>query len=91
MMRRLLLATQLLWTAVSIALAKENLRVLAFRAVEETSRYLPNFAIAATASFANCQNFSVAGLRRPLRAAMPKEIGFGSGVSRSSFTRLPKL
>jgi hypothetical protein len=42
-------------------------------------------------SFAHCQNFSVAGLSRPFRAAMPKEIGLGSGVSRTSFTRLPKL
>jgi hypothetical protein len=59
-MRRLSLARQLLWTAVSIALAKENLSVLATRAVEETSRYLSNFAIAAAASFAHCQDFSVA-------------------------------
>jgi len=46
--------------------------------------------IDAAASLAHCQNFSVAGVRRPLRTAMPKEIGFGSGVSRTNFTRLPK-
>ena len=51
----------------------------------------PNFAIVAAASFAHCQNFSVAGLSRSLRAAMPTEMGIGSGVRRKSFTRLPKL
>ena len=29
------------------------------------------------ASFAHCQNFSAAGLSRPLGPAMPTEIGFG--------------
>ena len=47
--------------------------------------------IDAAASFAHRQNFSVAGLSRPFRAAMPKDIGFGSGVSRTNFTRLPKV
>ena len=45
--------------------------------------------LADATSFAHCQNFSVAGLSRPFRAAMPKEMGFGSGVSRTNFTRLP--
>lgn len=44
-----------------------------------------------TVWIAHCQNFSVAGLSRPFRATTPKESGFGSGVSRTSFTRLPKL
>ena len=43
------------------------------------------------ASFAHSQNFSAAGLSRPFGAAMPIEIGFGSGVRRKSFTRFPKL
>jgi hypothetical protein len=47
--------------------------------------------VAAAASFAHCQNFSVARLSRPLRAAMPTEMGFGSGVRRKSFTRFPRL
>jgi hypothetical protein len=50
-----------------------------------------NFTLAAAASFAHCQNFSAAGLSRPFDAAMPIEIGFGSGVRRKSFTRFPKL
>jgi ArsR family transcriptional regulator, arsenate/arsenite/antimonite-responsive transcriptional repressor len=45
----------------------------------------------AAASFAHCQNFSVARLSRPLRAAMPTEMGFGSGVRRKSLTRFPRL
>jgi hypothetical protein len=45
----------------------------------------------ATACFAHCQNFSAAGLSRPFSAAMPTEIGFGSGMMCKSFTRFPKL
>jgi DNA repair photolyase len=40
---------------------------------------------------AHSQNFSAAGLSRPFRAAMPNPMGFSSGVSRTSFIRLPKL
>ncbi len=43
------------------------------------------------ASFADCQNFSAAELRRPFRATMPTENGFGSGVRCKNFTRFPKL
>jgi hypothetical protein len=43
------------------------------------------------ASFAHCQNFSLAGLSGPFRATMPTEIAFGSGVMCKSFTRFPKL
>ena len=43
------------------------------------------------ASFAHCQNFSAAELRRPFRATMPTENGFGSGVRCKNFTRFPKL
>jgi hypothetical protein len=45
----------------------------------------------AAASFAHCQNFSAAGLRRPFGAAMPIENGFGSGMRCKSFTRFPKV
>ena len=45
----------------------------------------------AVASLAHRQNFSVAGVSRPFRTAMPKVTGFGSGVSRTNCTRLPKL
>ena len=47
--------------------------------------------LADAASFAHCQNFSAAGLRRPVSAAMPTENGFGSGVRCKNFTRFPKL
>jgi hypothetical protein len=43
------------------------------------------------ASFAHCQNFSAAGLRRLFGAAMPTELGFGSGMRCKDFTRFPKL
>ena len=65
--------------------------------VGEKGYQLPRFGYclklteAANACLAHWQNFSVAGLSFPLRVAMPKESGFGSGVSRTSFTRLAKL
>src|SRR5207244_12726148 len=45
----------------------------------------------AAASLADCQNFSAAGLSRPLVATMPTENGFGSGVRCKNFIRFPKL
>jgi hypothetical protein len=44
-----------------------------------------------TASLAHCQNFSAAGLSFPFGAAMPIEIGLGSGMRRTRFRRFPKL
>src|SRR5207245_7589180 len=38
-------------------------------------------------SLAHCQNFSAAGLSRPVVPAMPTEIGFGSGVTGKNFRR----
>ena len=45
--------------------------------------------IASAACLAHCQNFSAAIESGPRGAAMPKISGFGSGVRRRSFTRLP--
>jgi hypothetical protein len=45
----------------------------------------------AEAPLAHCQNFSAAGLSRPFSAAIPIDIGFGSGVRCKTFTRFPKL
>ena len=44
---------------------------------------------ARAAGLAHCQNFSAAVESGPRGAAMPKISGFGSGVRRRSFTRLP--
>jgi hypothetical protein len=52
---------------------------------------LMNSYFFATACLPHCQNFSAAGLSRAFDAAMPTEIGLGSGVMCKSFTRFPKL
>src|SRR5262245_51660420 len=47
--------------------------------------------VAEVACLAHCQNVSAASVSRPWGAARPMIAGFGSGVSRKSFTRCPAM